>query len=256
MFLMRIPGPKRPSLQEVLITTMHLLTVQTESVAVFGLLVQIITATMKGPRTSYVPIPSVSQPPAAPREGDTMYRKNSKSVSYGRSSAGSLKKSLGSRNSAGLISKSLRDRERDRISGHGAFTDSNGWQVYPASRYDTLPRGPIKVSKIEMAPAYAYNPEKGELCLLPNFDRVIVTEDGKRIREAVLAKGNSLPNILHDVDVKSITGSTRSLSDLVSSTMGPLDLKDQRASSASIEEERKEQQFSEMQFEQVRMEII
>ena len=60
------------------------------------------------------------------------------------------------------------------------------WEIFHPEQYDDPPDQPIQVDHMEQRPAYAYNPNKGQLMLIPDYERVIVTSDGKVIRESAL----------------------------------------------------------------------
>ena len=63
---------------------------------------------------------------------------------------------------------------------------SDGWVILPTGSYDTPPSKPVKISRVEAGSAYAFNSERGEMYLIPNFDKVLVTDEGLRIRERQL----------------------------------------------------------------------
>ena len=110
------------------------------------------------------------------------------------------------------------------------------WEIYHAENYDPAPQGPISIHHIETKPAYAYNPLKGQLMLIPNFDKVIVTTDGKHIRQDTLTKVDKLGS-----------ESAEPLKSLNTEGMTPDEI--QR------EIERREQLRAEMQFQIVRRQV-
>ena len=123
-----------------------------------------------------------------------MYRKNDaakpsrKSSKY--NSLSKLKNSM--RTAFGSIGKGIKSRKKiDEVFDVGVDNDSGEkWEIYPAGDYDEVPDGPIKVDHVEKCAAYAYQASTGELVLLPNYDRILVTADGRRIREADITKVN------------------------------------------------------------------
>ncbi len=110
------------------------------------------------------------------------------------------------------------------------------WEIYHTENYDPAPEGPISIHHIETKPAYAYNPHKTQLMLIPNFDKVIVTTDGKYIREDTLTKVAKLgAESSHHSDILNTDG------------MKPDEVK--------REMERREQMRAEIQFQIVRRQI-
>lgn len=74
-------------------------------------------------------------------------------------------------------------KQRAPIS-NSVFLQEDGWEIYPARPYDeSNPEEAIKVVDVEKRPAYAYNAFTRELVILPDHDRILVTADGRRIRD-------------------------------------------------------------------------
>ena len=92
----------------------------------------------------------------------------------------------------GSIGKGIKNRKKiDEVFEIGIDNDSGDkWEIYPSEDYDDVPDEPMKVDHVEKCAAYAYQVSTGELVLLPNYDSVLVTVDGRRIREADIAKVN------------------------------------------------------------------
>ena len=92
----------------------------------------------------------------------------------------------------GSIGKGIKNRKKiDEVFEIGVANDSGEkWEIYPSEDYDDVPDEPMKVDHVEKCAAYAYQVSTGELVLLPNYDSVLVTVDGRRIREAAIAKVN------------------------------------------------------------------
>ena len=92
----------------------------------------------------------------------------------------------------GSIGKGIKNRKKiDEVFEIGVANDSGEkWEIYPSEDYDDVPDEPMKVDHVEKCAAYAYQVSTGELVLLPNYDSVLVTVDGRRIREADIAKVN------------------------------------------------------------------
>lgn len=145
-----------------------------------------------------------------------------------------FKKSLqGALGSLGRKSNNVKQRKSlDNV--FQEFQADSGWEIFHAQDYDKPSGGPIKVKHIEKRPAYAFNQNKGQLIMLPEYDRVIVTQDGKCILE------DSVTTIqkFHKQSSSSET------------SQGEDDLEDFNVQ--KLAEERKEQRLAEMQFEQVR----
>jgi hypothetical protein len=82
-----------------------------------------------------------------------------------------------------------------RLCRVAALTDTDKWTVHPAADYDDLPGddAPLNISRVELCPAYIHNDKTGQLVLLPGQDRVLVLEDGRRIRENDLLNGHKAP---------------------------------------------------------------
>ena len=124
-----------------------------------------------------------------------LYRKNDSSTKPAKKSSkyNSLSKLKNSMRTAfGSIGKGITNRKKiDEVFDIGVDNDSGEkWEIYPAGDYDDVPDGPIKVDHVEKCAAYAYQTSTGELVLLPNYDRILVTADGRRIREADITKVN------------------------------------------------------------------
>ena len=113
------------------------------------------------------------------------------------------------KNAIGSIGKSL-----SRLKNIKNIINNDEWEIHYPENYDTPPSDEdmIKVHHIEKRPAYAYHPAKEQLVLLPDYDRIVVTEDGRKFREASLSSiqkpaendKNILvtPIILGDDDIK------------------------------------------------------
>ena len=153
---------------------------------------------------------------ASSRQGSN--KKGKKIKKSFKNAWGSLRRSLGRKNK-------LKD-----------ILNDPQWEIYHVENYDPAPQGPISIHHIETKPAYAYNPLKGQLMLIPNFDKVIVTTDGKHIRQDTLTK----------VD-KPGSESAEPLKSLNTEGMTPEEI--QR------EIERREQLRAEMQFQIVRRQV-
>ena len=127
------------------------------------------------------------------------YQKNSK-----KDRGKKLKKHM--KNAWGSISRSFVRKTKLKD-----IVNDDNWEIYhtEGENYDEPPEGPIPIHHIEKRPAYAYNPVKGQLMLIPNFDRVIVTPDGKQIREDMLTSvqkytGNRISTVSQDSHVEVI----------------------------------------------------
>ena len=89
------------------------------------------------------------------------------------------------KNAFGTIGRAVKRRKKI-----DEMLDGN-WEICQTEEYDDLPAGIVNVDvdHIEKRPAYAYHPSKGQLILLPEYETVIVTKDGKRIQESALRNG-------------------------------------------------------------------
>ncbi len=143
----------------------------------------------------------------------------------GRRFKNSFKKAWGSlRNSLGRKNK-LKD-----------ILDDPQWEIYHAENYDPAPKGPINIHHIEKRPAYAYNAQKAQLMLIPDFDRVLITSDGRHIREDTLTKVAKNVSESSPVPPPDVPGKPEeALTDL--------------------DKERQEQMRTEMQFQIVRRQV-
>ncbi|ELU05753.1 hypothetical protein CAPTEDRAFT_223558 [Capitella teleta] len=165
---------------------------------------------------------------------------SSQESDYIQGSLRKLKKSVkkGVKNAFG----SLRGSKSRQVIDESIQTD-DAWQIYPACMYDESNEGPINIVRVEKGPAYAYHPEKGQLVLIPDYDNIIVTDDGRKIREA---------------HIKNDTTSQKKVAQLVEAKLSsvespgalavPTPLRDHKP---SIIEERHTQDVIEMQFQQV-----
>lgn len=123
------------------------------------------------------------------------------------------------------------------------YSAKDGWQILYTEECDKPPPGAFKIKRMEKQAAYAYNPENGQLVTLPDFDRIIVTQDGRRIRETELNKNaksavnKSLPSYVRK--------ERPSLEGLFESNVS--------LHSHKAEEERKQIELMEQQFAQVRV---
>ena len=181
----------------------------------------------------------------ATKSNSLLYRKANYAKPNRSSKKGNLEKLRRSIGKAfGSIGKSLHKKGNEV---EDLYPESEGWQIQYSKRCDVPPPGPIAVKRIEKYPAYAYHPEKGQLVLLPDYDRIIITEDGKRIREADLAKMNKEMPLLGQAKQRPTlegvfdSGGVTQISRAVP-----------RLEVTHVEEERTEIEKMEMQFEQVR----
>lgn len=108
-----------------------------------------------------------------------------------------LKKSM--KNALGSIGKR---GPKSRKSIDAILQKDSSWQIYPACLYDEPPEGPITIARIEKGPAYAYHPGRGQLVLLPDYDRIIITDDGRKFREESITKGERPKNVEELVERK------------------------------------------------------
>jgi hypothetical protein len=64
---------------------------------------------------------------------------------------------------------------------------NDGWVIMPTESFDTPPKKPVQISHVESGSAYAFHSERGEMYLIPNFDKILVTDEGLRIPERQLS---------------------------------------------------------------------
>jgi len=65
---------------------------------------------------------------------------------------------------------------------------NEGWEVYRSPQNENIDVLDIKAARLEKRSAYAYHPLQDKLMFIPNYDRVVVTEDGQRIPENKVPK--------------------------------------------------------------------
>ena len=84
------------------------------------------------------------------------------------------------KNVIGSISRSF-----GRLKNIKTILNSDEWEIHYPETYDkpSENENAIKVHHIEKRPAYAYHHVKEELVLLPDYDRIVVAEDGRKFRE-------------------------------------------------------------------------
>lgn len=81
-------------------------------------------------------------------------------------------------------------KQRAPISNN-TFLQEDGWEIYPSRPYDQPnPGEAIKVVGVEKRPAYAYNAITRQLVILPDHDRILVTDDGRWIRDQNQQRSN------------------------------------------------------------------
>ena len=119
-----------------------------------------------------------------------------------------------------------------------------GWEIFRTEKYDTPPDGPITIKAIEMHPVYAYNSDKDQLMLLPDYDRVIVTDDGRKILEADLLKIEKFKKTVSEI------GSTKQRARL--SNVFTMDDNHMTPREREVQEERQLQDLMEVQFAHIR----
>ena len=119
-----------------------------------------------------------------------LYRKN-QYAKASRKKSGNLEKLRRSIGKAfGSIGKGL---HRKTAEIQEMYSKEDGWEIIFKEECDPPPTEMIKIKRMEKHPAYAYHAEKEQLILLPDFDRIIVTQDGRRIRETEMSKSAKQP---------------------------------------------------------------
>ena len=126
-----------------------------------------------------------------------------------KSSIGKAKKQLAKQAIENLERSTQRQREIRQ-----QYAVDKGWEIFRTEKFDDPPAngGSIEILSFESTSVYAYHAENEQLVLLPDYDVVIVTTNGKRILQETLiqakktcAIGSGFQGLVREPNGKSIS---------------------------------------------------